>query len=544
MLRKQKELLNTVKFRDFKKVGEINCLIKNLYFSNLGLLENDIFKNYLEAQVNTSIFMKNIITAFFKAQKFDLIIITSLYTLIYFLLTHFYPFPAEIADSNGYVVSAIQDRYIGYRPMGYSNFLILIHSISDSINFLVFSQFFICYLSTLFFVLSVKYLFKPANKLMIIIFYLLSIISPSVLYLTNTILSDSLFSSLTVIWASFSLWFLFSKKTLHQVIFLVLQLICLYMIAKIRYTGLFYFGIQTLVIIYVLIKTNKLITLTSIVILFFIGRKIYTDQVDDTYKISKVKAFSGFSGWQLANNALHVIPHIDLDLKDFKNPETRDMAKFIKENDSLIKIDTYASTAKFMWLKDLPLKQYFTKQRAIKRNSYIKTWTYLGKETYSDFGMTIIKNYPFQYFKHFMLPTLWGILYPTKDQLYPYYNTQLIKKETLDQWFKYDPEKMNGETTILNELAPYSTYRLGVWIFVIVAMVLSIVFKFWKKMAIKDYMMYFFLVFFILSYILFHMYSAPFMPRFIVPIHLIQISIIYIVANHFFNKRLALKNKE
>lgn len=474
---------------------------------------------------------------FFKLNKAELIIITLIYGLIYYGLTTLYAFPALIPDSNGYVVSAIQNRYLGYRPMGYSIFLTIIHGISDSLNFLVFSQFFLSYLSTLFFILSIKYLFKPANKLSIILYYLFAIASPSVIYLTNTILSDSLFSSLTIFWACFGLWFLNSKKIWYKLLFLIFQLICLYFLAKVRYTGLFYFAIQFLIITYVFFKKHKLIGLASIVIVFFIGKKIYTNQVNDTFNISKVKTFSGFSGWQMANNALHVVPHIKLDLSDFKNPETKDFAKFVMENDSLLAVDSYTTTSNFLWEKKLPLKQYLAKQIALKHNYYLKTWTLLGKDIYQDFGMTVIKNHPIAYFRYFMFPTFLGILYPAKDQLYTKYDTKSIKTETFDQWFTYDKENLESKNTVINEFAPFSVYRLTIWIFVFLTLIFSVVFKLWKKVPKTNYVQFFFITFFLLSYVLFHMYSASFEARYIAPIHLIQITIIYIIINTLLNKQ-------
>ncbi len=96
---------------------------------------------------------------FLKKEQNLLFIFIGIYVAIYFLLTYLYPYPDGISDSSGYVKAALFNKEDEYRPFGYSKFLIIIHSISTSISFVVLVQYILNALASIFLIFNIKYFF-------------------------------------------------------------------------------------------------------------------------------------------------------------------------------------------------------------------------------------------------------------------------------------------------------------------------------------------------------------------------------------------------
>ena len=61
------------------------------------------------------------------------------------------------------------------------------------------------------------------------------------------------------------------------------------------------------------------------------------------------------------------------------------------------------TTVAYMWSNDCAPKKYM--YYTMKKNNwpYIKSWTYVSK-IYDEFGKYIMINYPFKYFRYYLLP--------------------------------------------------------------------------------------------------------------------------------------------
>jgi len=128
----------------------------------------------------------------------------------------FYPFPDFISDSYSYIDTNMYDMGANLWPIGYSKFLMLIHGISHSHVFLIFSQYLLLEFSLIYFFISILYLYSPSRITQIILFIFL-FFNPLFIYISNAVLSDALFASLSIIFLSQFLWML-HKPTLAQVI--------------------------------------------------------------------------------------------------------------------------------------------------------------------------------------------------------------------------------------------------------------------------------------------------------------------------------------
>jgi len=467
-----------------------------------------------------------------KEQRNQFLIFSLLFFILYILLIKIVPFPPSISDSGGYVNSALSNRIDTYRPFGYSQFLISIHKWSTSIHFLVFVQYFLNALCTLALIFSIKYFFRPKNSILFYLFALLAIFSPLTLYLTNTVLSDSLFTSLTILWVTSGLWMLYDQKIAYKIIFYIINLIFLFLLISVRYTGLVYIGITAPLILYVFYKRNIYVSiiLALVPIIFLFG--YYKTQKAKVYDLVKVNTFSGFSGWQLANNALNCVSHIKIEPNRIENFQVREFAEGVVMYDTLLILKEEPS-AKFMWDKNMPLKAYCYYQCDKTRTPYVYQWNYLGEYVYSKFGKYIITHYPIAFAKHYLLPNFYTTLYPKHDQIIKRYRTDGIPSDLVKDWFKLDPSKYSNSKSTLFEknfsLFPIS--RLLIWILVFVSFALYVVKR--KRIVWDSFQQYMLwtLIAFLAIYTAFNVYASPFELRYIAPVHLVQITILYVLAN-------------
>ncbi|RPH31499.1 MAG: hypothetical protein EHM93_13355 [Bacteroidales bacterium] len=469
-----------------------------------------------------------------KEQKYQVIAFIALYFILYYVITYLNPYPASISDSGAYVNAALSNRIDTYRPFGYSQFLISIHKWSTSIHFVVAVQYLINAISSLLLIFSIKYFFQPKSKFTFYLFAILAIFSPLCIYLTNTVLSDSLFSSLTVIWVTTGLWILFDRNNFHKYFFYAIHLILLFYLINIRYTGLVYLPITILLLFLTFYRRNIYISLILSVIPIILVYGYYNKQKAKIYDLIRVDTFSGFSGWQLANNALHCIPYVDLDLSGIKDKQVKEFAEIAVQLKASLELKS-KPTAKFMWDKTSPLKLYCYYECDRTNSPYIYQWNYLGENVYSKFGSYVIMKHPLTFAKNYLIPNLWTALYPVHDQIVKRFRIDGIPDERMRDWFKLPAsEKVYVKSKVFENyffLIPIS--RLIIWIVVLGAFVLYLIKR--KQMQWQPYQhaALWLILIFTSIYLAFNVYASPFELRYIAPIHLMQLSIIYIVINTF-----------
>ena len=474
---------------------------------------------------------------FEKEQKRRLLFYGIFYLITYLVLVYLYPFPDGISDSGGYVQSASQNKYLGYRPFGYSKFLIILHDISTSISFVVFVQYWLNAISTVFFIFTIKYFYKPQNKLVELIFEVLSVCSITVIYLTNCILSDSLFTSLTILWMISSIWFINAPKISHKTILFLFHVILLGFIFCIRFIGLFYIGITILIVLITLFKQKKLIAIIFIIVPIALFSLLYKNQINSSYQLTRIKTFSGFSGWQMANNALHVIPYLtSADTTKIRNREVKEFTAYALscKSEILKNIKPYHTNAGFMWDKNLPLKKFLFYKINQRNSDYITTFTYLGENVYSKFASNIMTQHPFLFLRHFILPNTLGVLYPSHDDVCESYTANLIPSNLLKDWFEIDEKTtFYSRSEIVGKVSGiFPVFQLFIWILFFVSVFFHLIKrynKYWNPVQIK---IFWSIVFFIGAYFVFNIYASTFAIRYINTIHLLQISIIYAVINN------------
>ena len=459
-----------------------------------------------------------------KEQGRDLTLLSVFYLLLYFIVHYCYPYPLSTSDTGNYIFCAQTGIYGGFRPIGYSWFLDLFHSISTSYSFISKAQFLMTAGATLFFLFTVKFFFPPKNKIFFYSFALALILSPVTLYLTHWAMSDSVFASLTLLWLTSGIW-LMQRKSWGIAVF---HFLVMFLAIEVRFAGLFYPLITSIMLLYIHRTKSSLLAAISIIIPIV----IYNDVKTTTRQLFKVDTFSGFSGWAQANNVVAILPYIELDPQSIRDAETRITHRIISQfPDSVFKKERIIATS-FMWNKDFSGKEvlYFLMDQN-PESDYVQAWIYTGTllEKYSKF---LIAEYPWQYFKHFILMNTWQTFHPETTLLS--YEARPVDDVT-KAWYN-DVEGVEKTEARFDLIGSYIAPLLGwacstLWLVI----VFSVVYGFIKRNEIpynnmqKNILLYFFV--FTILYLGFSIAAHPVHLRYLMPLHALQISFIYFIFN-------------
>lgn len=238
-------------------------------------------------------------------QKWLLVQSLITFVALYGVLTFLFPLPDFFVDSFTYVDVANRHVNVSYRPLGYSDFLRMVHGISPNCHWLVFVQLFLFYSSTLLTFFSLDYLYGLPKKWSPVVFYLL-LINPLLVLQANLVSSDSLFCSLTMVWISLCIWIINRPGYILAVLHTVVLFLCFYT----RYTAIFYPVIAC--VVFLIAKGRYLYKITSVLVTLALIIGYVKYQEDTIERSAGVRVFSGFSGWQIANNVLCYYNKIDV----------------------------------------------------------------------------------------------------------------------------------------------------------------------------------------------------------------------------------------
>ncbi len=366
--------------------------------------------------------------------------------LLFLLLKYAFPYPDLFVDSSNYVTWAAHNFTVAYRPLGYAHFLQAVHFVIPSAFFTVLVQYagFVC--STLFLLLSADYLFGLRTKLKLPILLAL-LCNPLLIFEANLISSDSWFCSLSVAWFTTCLWLL--KKPGWLI--LALQLLFLYLCFQVRYTAMLY---PLIAVASFLLCPAKMIyrltgiTLVAAVILFSIEQQMAINE-----KETGTRVFSGFSGWQAANNALYCYKHIDMKTEDLPDEQTRIIDQCTK-----IYIDSVTRTgsigAAYLWDPHSPLKKYLNICAHRDHSDYLIAW-FTASKPLGDYGRYIITHYPKTFTQYFLLPNTANFFYPGLEVLANYDYSNMVLLPDVKQWFGFQADHLDCIYPFLQERLMY-----------------------------------------------------------------------------------------
>jgi hypothetical protein len=312
-----------------------------------------------------------------------------------------YPFPNFIPpDSYSYLEAAYNNDFIGIWAIGYSKFLRLVSSFSNSDLVLVIIQYLLLQGSLMYFLFTIRYLLLP-GKWLFRIMLAASVLNPLLPHVANFVSSDCLFTALSLIWFTQLLWIIYRQTAT----LLVIHALVILLAFTIRYNALYYPVISIALLIFNnMPKRAKRLGIVSIVILLsvFIG----STQTEYSIKTGTVQ-YSAFGGWLMAANALYGYAHATS-----QNPSTvplrfRELHSIVNHHMDSIKnlpvrpdqeIGVY-----YMWDFKSPLRVYMESHIENKQASFLKRWSSMAP-LYAAYGRYLIAKHPWLYIQYYAWP--------------------------------------------------------------------------------------------------------------------------------------------
>jgi hypothetical protein len=437
-----------------------------------------------------------------------------------------YPFAIYFHDTAGYFQSAKMKMFTGYRPYGYSVFINFCIYFKQSIYSVVFFQSLFYLIANIIFIFSIAYIYPFSKKLNFLLFVVLVSFANQQLYLTNMLISDSLFISLTLVWISCTLHILNSEK--NNYFLLIIYTITCFCAAKVRYAGLIYPFIGLFVTAFFFRKKygRLLLSATASLLVFFI---IYRQGVKENKDFCGVETFSAFSGWARLNNALITLPQ---EGKEPKNKKFAEIHSFFKSFPDSVYSAPRVLTGQLMWNKEFPEKQYMAyKMKTNPNYPYIYRYVTMGK-IYNDYAGYLIKNNLLYFFNHFYLSNLANVLYPRYDDI-PEYLYRPVDEST--------QAVCNTDfTQFIPRVDIYKKYSSGwiqlkYFIYMLVFITLLVYFFAVKKIKLERNLkvIIYFMIFFLIGNSLFLGYAHPIVIRYIVSNEFLFSTVIMLLIDQY-----------
>lgn len=449
-----------------------------------------------------------------------------------------YPYPDIMQDSGSYLNFVYPNiSYGGPRPLGYSILLLVLRGIYGGTGIIFIVQYLFFCLSCFFFYSTTVYLFAIRDRSIRYAYFAFSLLFISGMYASNMIMSDSIFSSLSLLLLTCCLWLLHTPERRLLVPVVLLTTI----IITVRYIGMVY-PILVIPVLFLSFKAKKLPVIASLCMVFFIY--IYVKTVKEgTLNDQGVEVFSGFSGWQLANNALHVIPHTDLNIPLVESWEDSSLVfiDYVVRKSYIQNKHLYPAPDEvgypFIWTDSLPLRIVFNTYRgntpAKNRNKYYTDWNNAGK-TYSEYGMRLMRTYLPEYLRYYIANNIARTLHPPIE-IFDSYN-QMKDTHILKLFYGWDDDRKfkprhDVFRPVLTHLSWIYTFY---WCLFGLSLVMLITTMGFKKMAYKpeNNKLIYVLVLFIILYTAANIYAAPVNLRFLIPVRPVIIALFFIILHY------------
>jgi hypothetical protein len=352
--------------------------------------------------------------------------------IIYFITLRFlYPVPSFYADSFTWVGAAKTNQPVTFRPIGYSKFIQFFKIFSSGDITLIAGQFVSNVLANLFLFFTFCYFFA-LNKFYKRILFALLILNPLYLFYSNYVSSDAFFCCLTVLWFSLLVWIM--HKPSWPIVFI--QLIVLGALFELRYNAIIYPFITAIALLLTNQKWPR--KLSEVFLTFLLIASLIFLTIKATKRYSGTETFSAFSGWQLANNAMHILRYEKVDSASIKDPQVKEVLRYVTPFFDTTRFVPGGVNAWYMWHDYSPLKKYM--KVVAPKTLYFKTWNALGP-VYSNFGKSIILKKPVAYLKYFVLPNSKNYFLPPLETYETYMEGRDTIAEVAVKYFNYKSSK-------------------------------------------------------------------------------------------------------
>lgn len=441
---------------------------------------------------------------------------------------------AEITwDSDSYIYYS-QSLLPNLRPVGYSVFLSVLYFFSHSISVVVYSQFTLYFISIIVLLKTVHF-YKPLSVFQYYLLGFLLLAEPAALYHCNVILSDILFSSLTYLYLVTLLLYINTKKSLLLAIHFITLICCI----ETRHIALFFPFFSVAVFIIYLGGKKMLFICTLLTLLVFVG--IYACNIRLNKRIYGVPVYSPFAGWTQANNALDILPDINVDTSSIHDNDVRKLQAFFA---SYLDTTSFKPThvgADYLWDPRSPLNvlRRHVDDSLVNKNGhgdFTLTW-YVLAPRYARYGSYIVSHFPYQYLLHFILPNVHTLIKPDDGEMTDYYIAKGAVSSISLQRYNLTDNALCCRKQIYKDCIDGINlwyYKLRLILFVPAAMALLIFRRSLKKETKK--MLAVFCLFVFIFYC-FMLYSTCFITRYLLPALPLLTIVIFVVLVNFLPKQ-------
>jgi hypothetical protein len=391
-------------------------------------------------------------------------------------------------------------------------------------------QLILYFASTLIFYFTIRYYFFEGKRVWWRVFFFIFLLAPACIYLCNFAISDALFISLTNLWLASLLWMMGSRK----VSVVIVNTVLLALVMQVRYIALFYPAISVCAIFLAYFRGMKLrfFALSLLQVAVFFGVIFFT--IWQTKKNIDVAVLSGFSGWQKANNAMHVLPYISLKPEEIKDPEIRRMHAYILANTPPGLYPEKGSVVIFyLWSPEGPFKKYLAQLQSSGKGYYLYYW-HLSSIPFGKWGDFIMKKYPGLYLRHYMLPNFRSLSGMSNEALFyfPPYSEQMKK------WFGCGNCDPTPRYTFFHQfLAATASKSFNLlWLFLFLSC-LVLCFRSKLNYTSQQYNMILLVSFFCIVYTVMSVYASPIFLRYLLAIRHASLLVPFLVTIHLIHWR-------
>jgi hypothetical protein len=356
--------------------------------------------------------------------------------VLWLMFKHYYPYPNVIFDSYYYIQAAILNSDVNAWPIGYSKFLRLIGLFSHSPNVLLTTQYFFLVLSFLFFFFSLRF-FLQLGKWISLILFLFLLLNPIFFYTCNLILSDTLFTGLSILWFTQLLWIVCRPRPYMVFTHAILLVITF----STRYSALYYPLAACL--FFILSPQRVSFKIAGIGLQFLLVGCFILYTIHRTEVTFGVKEFSPFGSWKIASNALYMYGHVKPEKSEQMPVKFQPLEKMVRqyfdnphEKIELMDADpTWGSYYMFIYPPS-PLIGYMQRKYGASTLPLdYKQFAPMGP-LYKDYGNYLIRKYPAAFAQYVVWPNvkLYAVPHPEvfADSINPFY----LRKDTLGTYVK------------------------------------------------------------------------------------------------------------
>jgi len=335
--------------------------------------------------------------------------------ILFQLFKLFYLYPNMVMDSYVYIRAMVFNLGANSFPIGYSKFLQVFSLFSRNTTLLVWMQFLMMNAACIWLYFTFLYFFRPgkwvARILLIFLFF-----NPMLVYISNFIMADTLFTTLSLLWFTVLIWIVGRPRP--YMIFM--HALLLVLVFTVRYNALYYPMAAAFAI--ALSRLRFWLKIAAIVLPWLLIGVFILYTSSQMEQLMGVRNFSPFGGWKLGSNALYMYGHVCQERMDPVPPQfvqldlmVRKYFYKVRRVDDLMDYESFSTGTFYGAHPSSPLIQYMNVKYGrdtIFQN--FKKWgpagAFCGK-----YGSYLVRKYPMAFVRYFIWPNMVRYMLPPRE---------------------------------------------------------------------------------------------------------------------------------